>query len=123
MNNKIIYPKLSYKITGLLFQIHNELGRFRKEKYYCDSFENKLNEVKAVYEREKLLPFKEKRNADRVDFCIENTILIDVKAKKFITKEDYFQMMNYLKALDLKLGLIVNFRNTYLKPRRVVNLH
>ncbi len=110
--SKIVYSKLSYTITGLLFEAHNKLGRFRKEKYYSDFLEVKLKEVGIKYEREKLLPSKEKRSADRVDFCIENKILVDIKAKKFITKEDYFQMINYLKALNLKLGLIVNFRST-----------
>lgn len=119
---KVIYSKLSYIITGLLFQVHNELGRFRKEKYYGDLLESKLKVKGIEHEREKLLPSKDKRNADKVDFCIGNKVLIDIKAKKFITKEDYFQMTNYLKALNFKLGLIVNFRNTYLKPRRVINL-
>ncbi|MBM3251051.1 MAG: GxxExxY protein [Candidatus Nealsonbacteria bacterium] len=120
---KLIYPDLSYKITGLLFQVHNKLGRFRKEKYYCNYFENMLKVSELNYEREKSILLENQRNADRVDFCIEGKILIDFKNKKFITKTDYFQMINYLKALNLKLGLIVNFRNTYLKPKRVVNLH
>lgn len=119
---KVVYPKLSYRITGLLFQVHNELGRFRKEKYYADFLEVKLKEAGIRYEREKMLPAQNKGKGDRVDFNIEDKILIDIKAKKFITKDDYFQMMNYLKGLNLKLGLIVNFRNTYLKPKRVIKL-
>lgn len=120
---EIVYPKLSYKITGLLFQVHNELGRLRKEKYYADLLETKLKEAGLKYEREKSLPSKRESNPDRVDFYIENKVLVDIKSKKFITKQDYFQMVNYLKTLDLKLGLIVNFRNTYLKPKRIINLH
>lgn len=119
---KLIYPELSYKITGLLFRVHNELGRFRKEKYYADLLEDKLKKLEIKYEREKPLSSKEKQKADRVDFCIDNKILVDIKAKKFITKEDYFQMLNYLKGLNLKLGFIVNFRNTYLRPKRIINL-
>ena len=122
MLTQIIYPELSYKITGFLFQVHNELGRFRKEKYYGDLLEIKLKNDGILYEREKLISSNDKRKADRADFYVENKVLIDLKDKKFITKEDYFQMINYLKALKLKLGLIVNFRNTYLKPKRVVNL-
>jgi len=56
-----------------------------------------------------------------VDFIIENKIIIDIKAKKFITKEDYYQMLRYLKGANLELGIIYNFRNTYLKPKRVLN--
>ncbi|MFV1917184.1 MAG: GxxExxY protein [Patescibacteria group bacterium] len=39
-------------------------------------------------------------------------MILDIKSKKFITKEDYCQIQRYLKAASLKLGLIVNFHNT-----------
>jgi GxxExxY protein len=120
--DKLIYPELSYKITGLLFQVHNELGRFRREKQYSDLFELKLKENNFAYEREKIIRMENSGTIDKVDFCVENKILIDLKTKKFITKEDYFQMLRYLKGLNLKLGLIVNFRNTHLRPRRIINL-
>ena len=58
---------------------------------------------------------------NRVDFLVENAIVIDIKAKKFITKKDYFQMLRYLEAANLQLGIIINFRNTYLKPKRIIN--
>lgn len=121
----IIYKDFSYELTGVLFNVHNELGRFCRERQYGDLLENKLKENKIKYEREKDLPLTsdDKRVSNKVDFCIEDKILLDLKAKKFITKDDYYQMLRYLKASDLKLGLIVNFRNTYLKPKRVINIH
>lgn len=122
MDNKLIYPTLSYKITGLLFRVHNELGRFRRERQYCDLFELKLKENNLKYEREKIIRIENSGTIDRVDFYVEDKILLDFKVKKFINKEDYFQMLRYLKGLNLKLGLIVNFRNTHLKPRRILNL-
>lgn len=41
-NEKIIYPKLSYTITGLCFDVHNELGRYARERQYCDLIEKKI---------------------------------------------------------------------------------
>ena len=55
------------------------------------------------------------------DFIVEEKIIVDFKAKKFVTKDDYFQMMRYLEFAHLPLGMIVNFRSTYLKPQRVIN--
>jgi GxxExxY protein len=55
------------------------------------------------------------------DFIVNQLVIIDVKAKKFIIKEDYNQMQRYLNSINLKLGLIVNFRSTYLKSKRVIN--
>lgn len=46
-NKNIIYPELSYKITGLLFEIHRELGKYRNEKQYADYFENLLKREKT----------------------------------------------------------------------------
>ena len=41
--DKLIYPALSYKITGILFKVHNQLGRFCSERQYCDLIEKYLS--------------------------------------------------------------------------------
>jgi len=121
-NGKIVYPELSYQITGLLFKTHNELGRFCREKQYGDYFEKLLEENKMSHEREKTIPIEqiENQSTNIVDFAIADKILIDFKAKPLILKEDYYQMNRYLDASGYKLGMIVNFRNKYLKPIRVI---
>jgi GxxExxY protein len=123
MEGKLIYPELSYKINGLCFDIHNELGRFCKEKQYADKLEELLKKNKLKYKREINLENINQNSpkGNVADFIIDNKIIVDLKAKKFTTKEDYFQMQRYIKATNLKLGLIVNFRNTYLKPNRIIN--
>lgn len=122
MAAKLIFGDLSYKITGICFKIHNELGRFCREKQYNDELEKLFKENKIKFKREaRVDDLKDSPNRNIADFVIENLIVLDSKAKKFITKEDYYQMLRYLKAWNLQLGLIVNFRNTYLKPKRVVN--
>ena len=120
---QIIEPKLSYKITGLCFKVQNKLGRFASERQYLDELERLLKEENIEYERElEILKFEPSAaKGNRVDLMIAKRILFDAKAKKFITKEDYVQMLRYLYASKLKLGLIVNFRSTYLKPKRVIN--
>ena len=122
---ELIHPNLSYKISGLLFKVHNKLGRFCREIQYGDLLEVELKNAGLNFEREKFLPIEDISKNDqsnKVDFLIEDKILLDIKAKKFITKEDYFQMQRYLKCSKLELGLIVNFRNTYIKAQRVINL-
>ena len=117
-NNKIIYPELSYTITGICFNIHNEDGRFLREKQYGDKVEKKLNEVGLVYKRELIIG----ESGNVVDFLIENKIILGIKAKRIIEKEDFYQMQRYLQSTRIKLGLIVNFRNRYLKPVRVIRI-
>ncbi len=120
--DKIIEKELSYQITGLLFEVHNHLGRFCREKQYGDYFEKLLIDNKIDYEREKPLPVEGLKDGftNIVDFAINNKLLVDLKAKSIVTKDDYYQVKRYLIASGFRLGFIVNFRNKYLKPIRVI---
>ena len=115
---KLIYPELSYTISGLCFAVHNKLGRFARERQYCDCFASKLDEIKIPYSREYVVA----GSGNRVDFLIDNLVILEVKAKSFILKEDYYQIQRYLQILNKRLGLLVNFRNRYLKPLRIIHL-
>ena len=120
---KIIYKKLSYLINGLCFQVHNELGRFCKEKQYCDKLEEMLKNSDIIFKRE--YDLKKLNNefpgGNRVDFIVENKVVLEIKAKSIISKDDYYQVLRYLKASNVRLGMIINFRNKYLKPKRIIN--
>jgi len=115
---KLIYPDLSYMITGICFGVHNELGRYAREKQYGDLLEKKLNEAKLPYKRE----FRASQTGNIIDFLIDDKVILELKAKPLILKEDYYQAQRYLQILDKKLALLVNFRNRYLKPIRVVKI-
>ncbi|MEK7653094.1 MAG: GxxExxY protein [Patescibacteria group bacterium] len=116
--NKIIYPKLSYLIIGICFKIHNELGRYSREKQYGDALENRLKECDIFYKREFIVG----SSGNIVDFIIDDKIILELKAKPIITKDDYYQIQRYLQIIDIKLGLLVNFRDTYLRPKRIVKI-
>ena len=122
--SKVVYPELSYKITGILFDVHNNLGRFCNEKQYADFLENELKKLKVKYEREKILPKafeSEMKGRNRIDFLINNKIILEIKAKRIIIREDYYQVKRYLVAFNKKLGLLVNFRDKYIRPKRILN--
>ena len=84
--------------------------------------ENLLREAKISFEREKPLPVSGLPNnfTNKVDFDINGQVLIDLKAKPRIAREDYSQMKRYLDASGYELGLIVNFYQKYLKPVRIL---
>ena len=116
--NKLIYPDLSYIITGVCFNIHNELGRYSREKQYGDALEYRLKEIKIPYKRE----FKIEKTGNIVDFILDDKIILELKVKDFVIKEDYYQTQRYLQATELKLALLINFRSRYLKPIRIVKI-
>lgn len=119
-NIEVLYPELSHTISGICFEVHNKLGRFCREKQYSDELERKLVEKNIKYEREKRILEDNIFTGNILDFIVEDSVVIDLKAKKFITKKDYYQMQRYLKILDKKLGLIINFQDTFIKPKRIL---
>ena len=122
--SKIIHKDLSYKINGLLFEVHRELGRYRNEKQYADYFEKLLEKANIKYERE--YRFNDQQYGKEkirciCDFIIEDVIILEFKAKDFIEKKDHYQTKRYLITLNLELAIIINFRDKRLMPKRVLN--
>lgn len=120
-NIEVLYPDLSYKINGLCFFVHNKIGRFSREKQYADELELELKNKGIKFSREIRIVKCDRFTGNVIDFIIEDCIILELKAKSILTKDDYYQMKRYLISLNKKLGLLVNFRDTYLKPRRILN--
>jgi len=114
----LIYPDLSYTLTGILFSVHNDIGIFGKEKQYADLLAKKLEIQKIPFLRERDIG----DSGNRIDFIVYQKFLIELKAKRGLTKEDYIQTQRYLQETGLRLGLLVNFRESYLKPKRIIRI-
>lgn len=122
--SKVVHKELSYKITGLLFEVHRELGNARNEKQYADFFEKFLIREKIKYRREYRFNDQEygKEKVRCVcDFVIDDKILLEFKTKDYLTKQDYYQIKRHLVTLNFQLGLLINFRQNRLSPKRVLN--
>ncbi len=117
-SEKVLYPELSYKISGIIFSVHNELGFYAKEKQYGDLLEKKLIEIGTLYKRE--LRISDTGNI--LDFLVDNCIVVEIKTVRFITDENFRQIQNYLQQTGMKLGILVNFKSKFIKPLRVIKL-
>ncbi|MBI3019822.1 MAG: GxxExxY protein [Parcubacteria group bacterium] len=115
---KILYPELSYVLVGMCFSVHNEIGPYAREKQYGDCLEEKLKEAKIPYKRECAIG----ESGNIADFLVDDKVVIEIKAKRILVKEDYFQTQRYLQESGKKLGLLINFRNKYIRPSRVVRI-
>jgi len=91
-NQKLIYPNCLILSRGVCFEVHNELGRYAREKQYGDLLEKRLKEMKIPYERE----FRIKETGNIVDFLVDNKIILEVKTRPLMVKEDYYQVQRYL---------------------------
>jgi len=118
---EILYPELSYNLNGIFFKIHRELGRFSREKQYADALEKELREKCLTYTREERNIRDECFAGNITDFIVNDCVVIELKAKKFVTKDDFYQVKRYLISLNKKLELLVNFRDDFIKTKRVLN--
>ncbi len=118
VSRKVIYPELSYKINGMLFEVRKALGQYAREKQYGDLFEHKLKEGKIAFRREVSIG----STGNIADFLIDNKIIVELKAVRFVISDNYRQIQNYLQQSGLKLGLLVNFREKFLKPKRIIKI-
>ena len=119
----LIYPEFSYKIMGILFDVHNKLGTKYQEKHYQRAIETKLKTLGLTYRREAEVTVKfEGENLGKfyMDFIIENKIILEVKTVSKITNEIVRQVLRYLEGTEIKLAIIANFRHMPLEYRRVI---
>ncbi|MBI2121187.1 MAG: GxxExxY protein [Candidatus Wildermuthbacteria bacterium] len=123
--DKVLFRGLSYRLTGIFFRVHNQLGRFRNEKQYGDGIAHELLQEKILFQREYALPLSfqgEELGRNKIDFIIDDAIIVEIKAKHILMKDDYYQMKRYLVTMDKELGILVNFRQKYLTPKRVLHM-
>jgi len=118
VSKKVLYPELSYKVVGVLFETHKELGSYAREKQYGDLIEKRFKELGLPYKREISIS----NTGNILDFLVDNKIILELKSVREISKEYYRQLQNYLQQTNMKLGILVNFRTTRLRPIRVIKI-
>ncbi|NOX64475.1 MAG: GxxExxY protein [Chlorobi bacterium] len=120
----LIYKEESYEITGICMEVHRLLGKGLLEIVYKDALEYEFRKRNILYEREKEFPVIYKEiilpHKFYADFIVQNKIILEVKAKSDLAKEDIAQTINYLRLSNCKLGLLVNFGVSSLQYKRVV---
>lgn len=124
-NQKIIYPELSYKIVGCLFDVYKKLGNNRKENIYQNALKQEFLKRNINFKDQYYIQVNYNGvNIGRsyVDFLIENKIILELKIGNFYHKQNLDQILDYLKSTSLKLGIIANFTRDGVKFYRVLNI-
>lgn len=123
---KVIYPELSYKIIGALFDVYNELGAGYQEKYYQKAIEVAFGEKGIEFKSQFpiVIKFKDRKIGHYLlDFLIEGRIILEIKKGDYFSKNNIEQVLGYLKSTNSKLAILANFTPTGVKFRRVLNIY
>ena len=105
-------------------KVHRTLGNGFQEVIYQRSLaiELKNNGINFIREQETPIYYEGYEvGTRRVDFLVENKILVERKAISEITDTHYAQIINYLTAYQLEIGLLINFGEKSLKFKRFIN--
>lgn len=108
----LLYPQESYLIQGACFSIYKKFRNTQKELVCQKSLEQELKSKGLRVEREKQLPVYHlgvKVGVYTPDIVVNETILLELKAKPFLHKSDIQQFWYYLKNSEYKVGYLVNF--------------
>lgn len=125
--NKLIYAEEAYEIQGAIFEVYKTIGCGFLEAVYQECLEKEFTIQDIPFESQLELKIDYKgeilKQTYKPDFICFNNIIVEIKAVKELTKEHQAQVINYLKATDMELGLLVNF-GSYPKTeiKRLINL-
>ncbi len=119
------YKDITEKIIGAAFDVHGFLGNGFQEVIYQRALAWEMSQRNLEFAREieqaiyyKELP--EPIGKRRADFVVEGKVLVELKAIKELEDVHRVQVLNYLKAYKLEVGLLINFGGKSLTFKRLV---
>jgi GxxExxY protein len=121
-NEKWLYRDLTQDIIGAAMEVHRELGSGFLEYVYEESLCHELNLREIYFERQEeldiyykdlLIPKKYKP-----DLMVDNKVIVELKATSGLTEIEEAQLLNYLKATKMRIGLLLNFGTKSLEIKR-----
>ncbi len=125
MIDDFIFKDEAYSIVGAAFEVHNELRNGFQESVYQEAMAKEFKLKEIPFEKEVLINVYYKgeklEKYYKADFICYNSIIIELKALSDITNEHEAQLINYLKATKMKLGILINFGKSSLQYKRLIN--
>ncbi|GBD94524.1 hypothetical protein BMS3Abin05_02134 [bacterium BMS3Abin05] len=121
---ELIYKEEVYQIIGAAMMVHRELGYGFLEPVYQEALAVEFQDKKISFKKEaKLNIFYKNKALEKfyvADFICYDQIIVEIKAVESIIPEFVSQVLNYLNAAHLRLGLIINFGESRLNYKRIV---
>ena len=121
---EFLHKDLTRQIIGAAMKVHRALGCGFLESVYEEALAVELSLQNVPFEKQKSLDvfYRQKKVKQFVcDFLVAEAVLVELKAIRELTEAQKAQVLNYLRATNLKLGLLLNFGASSLQYKRVIN--
>ena len=118
------FKEITEKIIGAAMKVHATLGNGFQEVIYQRALEIEMEEYGFKFAREFEMPiyYKGRKVGERrVDFFVENKIMVELKAVIQLENVHLAQAKNYLEAYNMQVGLLINFGSPSLQFKRLEN--
>lgn len=118
------YKEITQNTIGAAMKVHSFLGNGFQEVIYQRALEIELKDAKLKFDREFEMPIIYKGNiigTRRVDFFVEEKIMVELKAVIKLENVHLAQAKNYLEAYNMQVGLLLNFGSISLEFKRLEN--
>jgi GxxExxY protein len=124
MVTELLHSELTYEIIGAAMEVHATLGPGFLESVYQEAFAIELLSRKIPFDTEKRIDIIYKgiklEKHFVADFICDNHVIVEIKALSALTNEHQAQVLNYLKATGIKVGLLINFGSNSLEHKRLI---
>lgn len=123
MNEAILFKDEVYQITGCAMTVLNQLGHGFSEKVYENALavEFDIKGIEFSQQPSFEVVYKEKSVGFYVpDFIVSDRVIVELKTVDKIGNSEKGQVLNYLKATGLQVGLVLNFKHAKLDWQRIV---
>jgi GxxExxY protein len=113
VGDPLLYREDAFRIRGAVFDVYRAMGAGFLEAVYQECLAIEFSNRGVAFEAGKALTLQYKGHALKqsyvADFVCNERIIVELKAARAIAPEHRAQIINYLRATDMKLGLLVNF--------------
>jgi GxxExxY protein len=120
-----LHKDITQKIIKAFYNVYNTLGYGFLEKVYHNALLIELNQMGfSCHSEFPIDVYYEGTNVGKyfADIIVEEKVIVEIKAKEAICEEHEYQLINYLKATDIEIGLLLNFgKNPELKRKIFTN--
>lgn len=122
-NKEFKHSEITGNIIGCAMRIHSELGPGYPEVIYQRAMAYEMDKSGLSFSREIEIPILYKGiqvGLRRADFIVKNAVVLELKAISELDKGNFNQVLNYLEAYKMEIGLLINFGRESLQFKRLI---